>query len=240
MKNKTLCFVGISLFVITQGVVRYYSRKTVAKEPGRFVYREYDPRGPSVEIFRKKSEREFFKVKGGFADSVSYPGLASLDFSTTWLRILASVYEDVSIEGDFSWLFHKLRFVSYHLPKDEASFQTALLPLFVVLGKDPAGALFLLNEKLAKFKTDWRVSYWMGFHALENLNEKKLAGSLFLEAAKYYGSPDYLAPLGLRLMHDRGEIDYETLRAYAAKNLDPELLDRVKRIRPEWFKLGEK
>lgn len=240
MKNKVLWFGGITLFILTQGVVRYYSRKIVPKGPGQYIYREYDPRGLNVETFRKRSEREFFKVKGGFADSVSYPGLASLDFSTTWLRILASVYEEVSIEGDFSWLFHKLRFISYHLPTDEASFQTALLPLFVVLGKDPAGAMFLLNEKLVKFKTDWRVSYWAGFHALENLHEKKLAGSLFLEASKYYGAPVYLAPLGLRLMHDQGDIDYETLRVYAAKNLDPELLDRVKRIRPEWFKLGEK
>ncbi len=240
MNRKIPSLIFIALFVLIQGTFRYFSRKTVQKSESQFIYREYDPRGQSVELFRKRSEREFFKVKGGFADSVSYPGLASLDFSTTWLRILASVYEEATVEGDFSWLFHKLRFISFQLPSDEASFQTALLPMFVVLGKDPAGAMFLLNEKMAKFKTDWRVSYWAGFHALENLNEKKLAGSLFLEAAKYYGSPDYLGPLGLRLMHDRGEIDFETLRVYAVKNLDPELLDRVKRIRPEWFKLGEK
>lgn len=240
MKSHKSYYFLIFAFVVVQGSLRYFSRKLVVKSENKSVYREYDPRGQNVELFRKRSEREYFKVKGGFADSVSIPGLASLDFSTTWLRILASVYEDVSVEGDFSWLFHKLRFISYQLPKNEAAFQTALLPLFVVLGKDPAGALFILNEKLVKFKTDWRVSYWAAFHALENLHEKKLAGSLFLEAAKYPGAPNYLVQLGLRLIHDEGDVDFKALRAFAAKNLDPALYERVKKLRPEWFNQPER
>src|SRR5688572_18334407 len=102
MPYKRLIILSTIIFVAAQGYLRYSSRRLIERNPGKFVYKEYDPRGPNVELFRKRSEREFFKVKGGFADSVSMPGLASMDFSITWLRILASVYEDVSIEGDFS------------------------------------------------------------------------------------------------------------------------------------------
>jgi hypothetical protein len=235
MPYKKLIILSTIVFVLCQGVLRYKSRRLVERTNRQSVYREYDLRGDQVELFRKRSEREFFKVKGGFADSVSMPGLASLDFSVTWLRILASVYEDVTVEGDFSWLFHKLRFISYMLPTNEAAFQTALLPMFVVLGKDPAGALFLINEKLTKFKTDWRISYWAGFHALENLNEKKMAGQLFLEAARYPGAPHYLSALGVRLSQGDVEIEFSKLRKFAVENLDSEILEKLKKIRPEWF-----
>ncbi len=233
--KHALVIVGIVGFCCAQGLYRHSSRKMVRVNESKLVYREYDPRGRDVEIFRKRGEREYYKVKGGFMDAVSLPGLTSLDFSVTWLRILVSTYEDASVEGDFSWLFHKLRFISHNLPKDEASFQTALMPFFVVLGKDPAGALYLLHEKLSKFKTDWRVSYWTGFHALENLKEKKMAGILFLEASKYPGCPDYLASLGVRLLQNEGEPNYAVFRSYAIKNLEPHLLEKLKRVRPEWF-----
>jgi hypothetical protein len=238
MRNKITLSV-IALFCLWQGILRYFSRQLVNQGERRYVYREFDPRGLSVETFRKKTEREYYKVKGHFIEDVSLPGLEALDFSVTWLRILASTYDEASVEGDFSWLFHKLRFISNSLPQTENSFQSALMPFFVVLGKDPAGALFLLNEKMKKFKTDWRISYWAGFHALENLKEKKLAGSLFLEASKFPGAPEYLTPLGLRLMQGDETINFYKLRKFATENLDPELLERLKRLRPEWFTIGE-
>lgn len=238
MAYKKLLIFLIILFVFAQGYKRYSSRQIIERSPSRFVYREYDPRGSNVELFRKRTEREYFKIKGGFADSISAPGLSALDFSLTWLRILAGVYEDASIEGDFSWLFHKLRFISAKLPPSENEFQTAMMPLFIVLGKDPAGALFLLNEKLSKFKTDWRNSYWAGFHALENLNERKMAGSFFIDAAKYSSAPSYLLPLGIRLVQqtEGAKEDVFRLRKFATEKLSPELLEKVKTMRPEWFK----
>ena len=233
-------FLWILVFCCVQGFTRYYSREMLDVGQRKYIYREYDPRGRFVELYRKRVEREFFKVKGQFIDTVTWPGLVALEFSTTWMHILVSVYDEASLEGDFSWLFYKLRFVSHVLPQSEGAFQTALLPLFVVLGKDPAGALYLLNEKITKFKNDWRVPYWTAFHAMENLQEKKMAGSLFLEASKYPGAPEYLVPLGLRLLQGDGAINVLSVRDYAIRNLDPELLEKVKRIRPEWFKTGEK
>jgi hypothetical protein len=238
-RERIMALIVVGMFALWQGIVRYNSRRLVLQSEKRWVYREYDPRGKNVEIFRKRTEKEYFRVKGHLVNGVSMPGLAALDFSVTWLRILVSTYEEASVEGDFSWLFHKLRFISHFLPKDETSFQTALLPFFVVLGKDPAGALYLLNEKLSKFRTDWRISYWTGFHALENLHDRKMAGSLFLIAANYPGAPEYLVPLGVRLLQDEGEVNYLAMRNYAIKNLDPEAIEKLKRLRPEWFIVGE-
>lgn len=237
-RRSQVFLAAVIIFSFAQGVFRYSSRQIVVGQNQRFIYREFDARGSTVDMFRKRTEREYFKVKGGFLEQVSLPGLGALDFSLTWLRILASVYDEASVEGDFSWLFHKLRFISQVLPRDEQSFKGALLPFFVVLGKDPAGAMYLLNEKMTKFRSGWRVPYWAGFHALENLNERKLAGSLFLEAAKYPGAPEYLTQLGIRLLHDDQPMNYSILRKYATDNLEPEVVERLRKLRPEWFVPG--
>lgn len=218
-----------------QGSIRFYSRKLI-DVGGKQVYRDYDPRGAAVEATKKLSEKEFFRLRSKFAVPFPWPGLNAMNFSFTWLKILSSTYDEASVEGDFSWLFHKLKFISLLLPKDDQTFQTAMLPFFVVLGKDPAGALYLFNEKMGQGRgdSDWRVAYWAGFHALENLNEKKLAGDLFLKAARQPGAPRHLGVIGFRLAQgeDFNRVD---MRHEALRKVDPKILEKIKLLRPEWF-----
>jgi hypothetical protein len=229
------------LFVLVQGLYLGLSRKKheLQLPYGKklSVYRTYDLRGENVETKRKKTEHAYYQVKGSFSRGARWPGLGSFEFAITWLRILVSVYDEASFEGDFSWLFHKLRFISHLIPDSEASFRAALMPLFVVLGKDPAGALYLLNEKLARSPNaiDWRLPYWAGFHALENLKEPQMAGDFFLMAAHYGNSPQYLATLGFRLKNGDVFYDKKLLRKEAIDRLDDELKEKLKHMRPEWF-----
>lgn len=221
---KKTIFFSIFLFCLAQGLGQYY-------------FPTFDPRGKEVEANKKRTELSYYQLKGSVLGSFSWPGLTALDFSLTWLRMLASTDAEVSIEGDFSWLFHKLRFLSKIIPGEDTRFQLAILPFFVVIGKDMAGAQLLFNEKLARGEdlNDWRVAYWAGFHAMENLNEKKLAGELFLRASKGVGAPYYLPSLGFRLIQGEEVLSREDLRGEALKKLSPELQEKLRALRPEWF-----
>ncbi len=224
-KQSTKFFLtGITLLWTLQGV-------------GLYFFSNFDPRGQGVEGYKKRTEHSYYQLKGSVLGSYSWPGLTALDFSLTWLNILASTDAEASLEGDFSWYFHKLRFVSKIIPQADSRFQSAILPFFVVIGKDTAGAQLLFNEKLLEREgaNDWQLAYWAGFHAMENMNERKLAGDLFLRASKIPGAPYYLPALGFRLLQGEDVLSREELRAEALKKLSPELQEKLRALRPEWF-----
>ncbi len=222
--KKTILF-SIFIFCLAQGLSQYY-------------FSAFDPRGKEVETLKKRTELAYYQLKGSVLGSYSWPGLTALDFSLTWLNILASTDAEASLEGDFSWYFHKLRFLSRIIPEADKRFQSAILPFFVVIGKDTAGAQLLFNEKLSQKESlkDWQVAYWAAFHAMENLNEKKLAGELFLKASKLPGSPVYLPALGFRLFQGDQVLSQGELREEALKKISPELQEKLRALRPEWFK----
>jgi hypothetical protein len=215
----------IFLFCLSQGL-------------GMYFYSGFDPRGSGVEAFQKRTEHSYYQLKGSVLGFYSWPGLTALDFSLTWLNVLSSTDTEAGLEGDFSWYFHKLRFLSKIIPQADTRFQSAILPFFVVIGKDAAGAQLLFNEKLARGDDvkDWRVAYWAAFHAMENLSEKKLAGELFLRASHSPGSPHYLPALGFRLIQGEDALSSGQLRSDALKKLSPELQEKLRALRPEWFK----
>jgi hypothetical protein len=221
--KKTILFL-IFIFSLTQGWM-------LQRWP------HFDPRGEGAEGFKKRTEHAYYQLKGSVLGFYSWPALTALDFSLTWLRILASTDAEASLEGDFSWYFHKLRFLSKVVPDQDKAFQSAIIPFFVVIGKDAAGAQLLFNEKLERGEDlkNWKVDYWAAFHAMENLNEKKLAGELFLRASKVVGSPYYLPALGFRLLQGEDVLGKSELRFEALKKLSPELQEKLRALRPEWF-----
>ena len=222
---KRIILFSVFIFCLGQGL-------------GQYCFPNFDPRGKEVEASKKRTELAYYKVKGSELGVYSWPALTAMDFSLTWLRLLASTDAEASLEGDFSWYFHKLRFISRIIPQADVSFQSSILPFFVVIGKDVAGAQLLFNEKLALGEDlkDWRVAYWAGFHAMENMNERKLAGELFLRASYQTGSPSYLPALGFRLIQGVEGLTSEELRGEALKKLSPELQEKLRALRPEWFR----
>lgn len=206
---------------------------------GTWGARRGDLRGAErvARIDRSRESASFRdRLRRGDRAPWAWPGLASAQVSWTWLDVLSGLHSPESAEGDFSWMFSKLNAIASVAPPREIRFLATLAPYYYVIGNDGAGATLLMNElSLRARDTDWLVWFWNSYHANENLRSPRLAGDFLLKAAHQPGAPDYLAPLALRLAKGSSFLEDARRAGALEQNVDPILLEKMKKARPEWF-----
>lgn len=183
-------------------------------------------------------ERESFKRKlsYGISQDIPWPGLKSTQVSWAWLELLQALHVETSYDGDFSWIFSKLYFVSKNSNEEERNFLLTLAPFYFVMGNDGAGSTLFLDELLKRSPQSYNVNFWAGFHALENLGHRKMASHFYGKASLAPGAPPYLAALSARLQFgDLSKMSFEERVKVLEANSDPQTLERIKTTRPEWF-----
>lgn len=198
-----------------------------------------DPRDSArVAELEKTRESASFRERLRRGDSTTFvwPGLSAAQTSWTWLQVLYGLHKPESYKGDFSWIFSKLDTILQSSNPQEMSSLASLAPFYMVIGEDYAGATLIMNEMIRRGgKRDWRIWFWGGFHALENLRARELSADLYRQAAVLPGSPPYLAALQLRLKENlptSGLIG----RREALREMDPRLLEKLRASRPEWVR----
>jgi hypothetical protein len=230
---------GLSLAAVLISV-RVYSEIHAGSVSGgsaeSFVSSRFDPRDlQKVDEAEAQRESDRFKNRlfsGGGA--FFWPGLKSLQVSSNWLQLLQGVHAEASYEGDFSWVFSKLDFIEKATPREERSLLVALAPFYFLVNRDGAGATYLMNSMLRRAPDTWRVWFWSGYHALENLKNVPLAGDLYRQAAMMPGSPLYLGALSYRLSNQELFLRVPNPKNILEKDLPEELLRKIKATRPEW------
>jgi len=199
---------------------------------------KFDPRGYDlVEQIIKQRESESFKsrLRSGNSADLSWPGLASAQVSWTWLELLQGLHTESSYKGDFSWMFSKLNTVIKNSPKHEQRFVSALGAFFYAIGKDHAGANLLFQEMVKRSPEVYNTWFWGGFHAYYNLKMPKMAGDCFERAAKFPWAASYIGALAARLKYDVEALSAADRKTLIKKELDPEVLKKIKQSRPEWL-----
>lgn len=198
-----------------------------------------DPRDSArVSQFEKERESASFRERLRRGDSTTFlwPGLSAAQTSWTWLQVLYGLHKPDSYKGDFSWIFSKLDTILQSSNPQELSSLASLAPFYMVIGEDYAGATLIMNEMIRRGGTrDWRIWFWGGFHALENLRARSLSADLYAHAALFPSSPSYLAALQLRLKENlptSGVIG----RREVLREMDPRLLEKLRASRPEWVR----
>jgi hypothetical protein len=213
-------------------VVSRFDKKTI-------VGSHWDPRNFNqvVEITRKRESQAFRdRLRRGLTQPFIWPGLQAAQATWTWLEITQGLHNESSYEGDFSWMFSKLYSIVVLTHPEEIRFLTSLAPFFLVIGKDHIGASVLMQEIIERAPQEFNTWFHSGYHAIENLGDRQLASDYILKASQFPYSPPYLKALHVRL-----KLGQEFLSAVEKKQMieneikDPELLDVVKKLRPEWF-----
>jgi len=203
-------------------------------------FRNHDPRGRVhvAKILRARESRAFKeRLRKGVKEDWAWPGLRAAQTSWIWLELLQGVHIPESYEGDFSWMFSKLYTVAQYSDPKEIRFLATLAPYYFVMGSDHAGATLFLDELTKRAPSSFNTWFWGGFHANDNLFNRQMASYFYGEAALKPGAPDYVATLSQRLKYGGDAFSDEAERkAILSGNIDPDLLEKIERVRPEWFK----
>ncbi|MNL16533.1 hypothetical protein D3C87_1375830 [compost metagenome] len=80
------------------------------------------------------------------------------------------------------------------------------------------------------FPTDWPILYRAAYHYLYEVNDKKRAAELLIEAGKN-GAPSWVFSLAGRLYSDTGKLDLAKalLEQMIREKHDPAIIDRVRK-----------
>lgn len=235
-----LLALGIS-FMAAQALWRFHEQLQISKvvtRSGLKLLKTYDLRGADHVmsiILRRESDAFRGRVKSRQSKIFYWPGLKAAQTSWVWMQALSGLHVESSFQGDYSWLFSKLDFINRSVPsgKDLRSF--SLAPFFLVIGSDGVGSTLLVQEWSRTFEDYWKTWFYAGYHAIENLNDTKLASDYFQRALTFKETPDFVAALMLRLK-DPSAFSEKKNRDLLLGDLDPALLVRLKRARPEWFR----
>jgi len=201
---------------------------------------EFDPRGKQrVADIQEEEESAAFqkRLKDKRFNQYFWPGLKAAHLSFIWLQTLSGISNEASYNKDFSWLFSKLYTLAVSSHPKELYRVFKLSPFLYVIGQDLVGSTLLAFETIKRQPENWASWYWAGFHSLENLHHRKLAGDLYLESSKRAGSPYYVASLGIRLSAGLyANQDMSTHLDSVIQELPSEIVEKIKRSRPEYFK----
>ncbi|MBS1984906.1 MAG: hypothetical protein JST16_12115 [Bdellovibrionales bacterium] len=198
-----------------------------------------DPRGSELvgaAIVQRETDSFRDRLRRGDSEPFPWPGLRATQSSVAWLETLSGLHNAESYRGDFSWMFSKLDTLVSVASPEEIDFLSSLAPFYFVMGHDGAGSTLVMNELINRCPQNyWRPLFWSGFHALENLGDPRLAGDLMGRAARVPASPDFLAALSLRLEAGREFLNARDKRKIIESDVDPVLVEKIRRSRPEWF-----
>ena len=237
---SSLPFVLAAGFVACQAYWRYAEQSRTAKvrtRTGATLIKAFDLRGAdSVMALIKRRESDDFRqrVRERQGKLTYWPGLRSAQVSWRWMEMLNGLHTETSFQGDYSWLFSRLDFLSRSVGARGDWRVISLAPFFLVIGSDGIGSTLLIRDWIQRYPNYWKTWFFAGYHALENLKLPLLAADYYERGLKFREMPDYVAALVLRL-RAKDSLGDTTSRDMVLKGLDPEVLDRLKRARPEWF-----
>ncbi len=212
----------------------------LAMPPLKGLGTSFDPRASYSRLEAIQNERESSRFKDALRGSggadISWPGLSSLQASWTWLEVLNNLSNEGTYAGEYSWLFSKLNTILLKTPPKELWTVAMLSPYFFMMAEnDKIGGTILMNELLLRGKNEFQIWFWSAYHAKENLKEKRLAGDLYKHAALFPQAPPYLASLSIRLSAGDEYVKDAEKFGRLLPNLPPELIEKLKKIRPNLF-----
>jgi hypothetical protein len=247
MLNKTFSrvyvFAGLALVLwamFSWARLREESKhKIVSRSTKTVVGASWDPRDyQKLDKIYKKRESDSFKARQrrGISTPFVWPGLRNFQISMVWLEVLQGLHHESSYDGDYSWMFSKLNTLMALTDIKEIRYLTSLAPFFLVIGKDHIGANILMQEVIERAPDEYNAWFYSGYHAIENLNDRKLAADYILRASQFPFAPPYLKALHLRLKLGQEFLSSAEKKTLIEKEVkDPALLEALKKIRPEWF-----
>jgi len=151
-----------------------------------------------------------------------------------WIRALQDFdYCDTQIAKKVcrnnSWLFQMLDSITNLSPNFRVAYAAGALALTVII-TDVDGATKIFDKGVKAFPTDWPILYRAAYHYLYELNDKKRAAELLIEAGKN-GAPAWVFSLAGRLYSDAGKLDLAKalLEQMISEKQDPTVIERVRK-----------
>lgn len=153
---------------------------------------------------------------------------------TLWIRALQDFdYCDSKIAENVcrnnSWLFQMLDSITNLSPNFRIPYAAGALALTVLI-TDVDGATKIFEKGVKAFPHDWPLLYRAAYHYLYEVNDKKRAAELLIEAGKH-GAPSWVFSLASRLYTDSGKVDLAKalLAQMILEKQDPTLIERVRK-----------
>lgn len=127
-----------------------------------------------------------------------------------------------------SWLFHMLDAITNLSPNFRIPYAAGALALTVII-TDIDGATTIFDKGVKAFPSDWPILYRAAYHYLYEVNDKKRAAELLIEAGKN-GAPPWVYSLAGRLYSDSGKIDVARvlLQQMIDEKQDPAVIERLR------------
>lgn len=151
-----------------------------------------------------------------------------------WIRALQDFdYCDSRIAENVcrnnSWLFQMLDSVTNLSPNFRIPYAAGALALTVIIS-DIDGATKIFDKGIKAFPNDWPMLYRAAYHYLYEVNDKKRAAELLIEAGKR-GAPPWVFSLASRLYSESGKVDLAKilLQQMIDEKQDPALIERVRK-----------
>ena len=153
---------------------------------------------------------------------------------TLWIRALQDFdYCDSQIAKNVcrnnSWLYQMLDSITNLAPQFRVPYAAGALALTVII-TDVDGATKIFDKGVKAFPNDWPLLYRAAYHYLYEVNDKKRAAELLIEAGKN-GAPPWVFSLASRLYSDSGKLDLAKalLEQMIREKQDPVLIERVRK-----------
>lgn len=160
-------------------------------------------------------------------------GYEEVSADLLWIRTLQDfdycekpLSEGVCVNN--SWLYHMLDAVTNLAPHFRIPYAAGGLALTVLIG-DIEGAKKIFDKGVSAFPRDWPILYRAAYHYLYEVNDKKRAAELLIQAGQN-GAPSWVYSLAGRLYSDSGHMDLaESLLVNMIQaNQDPAIIERLK------------
>ncbi|MFM6926923.1 MAG: hypothetical protein ACKOX6_00575, partial [Bdellovibrio sp.] len=126
-------------------------------------------------------------------------------------------------------LYKMLDSITNLSPHFRMPYATGGLALSVIIS-DIEGATKIFDKGAQAFSHDWPILYRAAYHYLYEVNDKKRAAELLIQAGKN-GAPQWVFTLAGRLYSDSGNLDLAKALLQEMKNSkqDPTLIERLEK-----------
>ncbi|WP_413944808.1 tetratricopeptide repeat protein [Bdellovibrio sp. HCB-162] len=159
-------------------------------------------------------------------------GYSEVIADSLWIRSLQDFsYCDHEIAKNVcrnnSWLYKMMDSITNLSPNFRIAYAAGALALTVVI-TDVEGATKIFEKGVKAFPRDWPILYRAAYHYLYEVNDKKKAAELLVQAGQN-GAPPWVFTLAGRLYSDSGHIELaESLLQEMIRNeQDPTLIKRL-------------
>lgn len=174
-------------------------------------------------------QREFI-APPPFIEHMTF-GYSEVTADLLWIRAIQDFDYCDQVEGKVcrnnSWLYQMLNAITELSPNFRVPYAAGALALTVIIS-DIDGATKIFDKGVKAFPKDWPIAYRAAYHYLYELNDKKRAAELLIQAGEN-GAPPFVFALAGRLYSDSGHLDLaEVLLAEMKQSeKDPVIIKRL-------------